>query len=535
MTRHSGFTQAIFAGLVVLLNQGLAFAGPPPSFTRTNVGKSFPADARGNRVALGDVDSDGDPDLLLNGRLFLNDGKGKFSRARRRANLWRGALAAIFLDYDRDGDLDVFTSGHGNQPDRLFRNDTKPGGPVLFRDVSGQVGANLNDGSPGEGLGAGDLNGDGFPDIYVANYEVAGRGTRDRLYLSDGKGGFTDASHMASSAHIGRGVSMADFDRDGDLDIFVSNYRLQPNLLWVNNLRQTGAFSTSNLGYPRGVAGTPRGGGWGHTIGSAWGDLDGDGDLDLVSANLAHPGAYLRFSNMTQVMLQNPNHTFTTREAGRDATLGIKYEESHSNPTLFDADNDGDLDLHFTSIYDDSFLYRNRSVEDGKLSFRDVTTASKTRTFVSWGAATADVNGDGRLDLIVCAADNKPVLFTNTTPKRFKSVRIRLRGRASDKWGIGATAQLRGGGAPTQVRQLMGAHGTSSQSEPILHFGVGKAKGPHKVRVEWPSGAVSERAVMPGKTYTMFEPKRGTYPRWQPAPVPTTPTTTPSTPTYPGP
>ena len=95
--------------------------------------------------------------------------------------------------------------------------------------------------------------------------------------------------------------------------------------------------------------------------------------------------------------------------------------------------------------------------------------------------------------------------------REFGGVRVRLVGTRSDTWGVGATASLSGsGGAVPQVRQVNVAHGTSSQSEPILHFGVGRAAGPHEVRVEWPSGAVSQ-VTLPadGKVHRVVEPAFG--------------------------
>ena len=463
-----------------------------PTFQRRGVGtKAFPDNARGRRIAFGDVDRDGDPDLLLSGRLLINDGQGNFSWARGKG-LPQKARAAIFLDYDHDGDLDVFTTGRDNsEPDRLYRNDTARGGPIQFKNVSQEIGANLRDRNPGEGVAAGDLNGDGRPDIYVANYEKPGHsGTQDRLYLSVGKRRYRDASDMGTSGRAGRGVTIADFDRDGDQDIYVSNYRLDGNVLWVNRRAETGTFSLSQRARDLGVEGNrSSGGSYGHTIGSVFGDIDNDDDIDLIAANLAHP-RYLHFSDPTQVMLNRDGRFSDTEARPGDPAFGIKFEESHSNPTLFDADNDGDLDLHLTSAYDDAFLYRNRLVESRRLTFSDVTEAAGVRTYRSWGAAAADVDNDGDLDLMTCNGEGKPILFRNELPPRFKSVRVRLVGTRSDTWGAGATVILLDrGGAVRQVRQITLGHGTSSQSEPIAHFGVGKAKGPFRVRVLWPSGA----------------------------------------------
>lgn len=457
---------------------------------------SFPGGIKGTRIAMGDVDLDGDVDALVSGRLVLNDGKGTFRLTGKVIGCNRPCRAAIFLDYDQDGDLDVFTSG----PDRLLRNDLGTDGKPRFKDVSLHVGIR-DDGLPGEGLAAGDLNGDGFPDVYLANYEQGGlaRGTPDRLYLSNGRGGFF-LSPQISSTLCGRGVNMADFDQDGDLDIYVSNYRLQGNLLLVNQLRETGAFSLryENRGNTAFAA---------HTIGSTWGDLDNNGQIDLLMGNFSHRGPGWGPQPMVMVCRQLSAGRFT---ATAGSTVGIRWQEAHSNPTLFDLENDGDLDLYLTNTYGRrADLYRNQVAKTGVMRFHNATERLRAATYDGWGCAAADVDNDGDQDLVVAVGGGRlPILLRNEHAQRSRnrSVRVRLRGQASDSWGIGATATLIHSGGKRTVRQLSLGHGTSSQSEPILHFGVGKAKGPFELHVRWPSGHTTRTAVKPG-TNVVREPK----------------------------
>lgn len=479
--------------LLIFAVNCFAQSDDPVGFHRR--GDSFPDGLQGTRIAMGDVDLDGDPDALVSGRLLLNDGQGQF-RLAPKLGCNRRCRAAIFLDYDRDGDLDVFTSG----PDRLLRNDLGTDGKARFTDVSAQVGIQ-DDGFPGEGLAAGDLNGDGYPDVYLANYEMGGlaHGTPDTLYLSNGQGGFFVSPQISSRA-CGRGVNMGDFDQDGDLDIYVSNYRLQGNLLYVNQLRETGTFS---LRYENRGNSAVRA----HTIGSAWGDLDGDGAIDLFMGNFSHRGPSWGPQPMVAVCRQvRPG--FFGYTAGSE--LGIKWQEAHSNPTLFDLENDGDLDLYLTNTYGRrADLYRNKVVKTGQLRFKDATENLRAATYDGWGCATADVDNDGDQDLIVAVGGGrKPILLRNELAQRrpgLKSVRVQLRGRISEAYGVGATATLTNG-TRRLVRQLSLGHGTSSQSEPILHFGVGRAAGPFELEIRWPSGHVTKTKVKPGQTL-IREPK----------------------------
>ncbi|MCA8925870.1 MAG: CRTAC1 family protein, partial [Planctomycetes bacterium] len=454
----------------------------------------------GRRIAFADVDLDGDPDLLLGGAtLLLNDGTGRFTRARG-CGLSGGGRGGVFADYDHDGDLDLFVAGGG--PDRLYRNDSTPG-KVRFADVTATVAEGLNDGHPSEGAAWGDLNGDGYPDLYVANYELDAQhidtGTPDRLWLSDGRGGLRAAHDLIQQTPLlcGRGVSPCDVDQDGDLDLFVSNYRLQRDLLFVN-----AGGALHERARALGVAGVRQRGAYGHTIGAAWGDLDLDGDLDLVCANLAHP-RFIAFSDPTFVYLQRRDGSF--REARQE--LGIWFEETHSHPLLWDLDDDGDLDLTLTATYAGrpSTTYRNRRVEDGRLRFEDVTWGTSTRVFNGWGAACADVDLDGDLDAAVSAQGGVELWLNQGDGRGNRSVRVRLAGTRSDTWGAYARCTLTFGDGRSLVRQLTLGSGTTCQSEPILHLGVGQDPGPFLLTVRWPRGATSQVWLGPG-LHTVREP-----------------------------
>jgi hypothetical protein len=265
------------------------------TFTNVSEQAGF-AGVRGSRFAWADFDNDGDQDLLMNGRkLYRNNGlpNWNFTEVTSDAGLYGSVNSGAWADYDNDGWLDFYaTAGVGNW-DILWHNN----GDGTFENVTVEAG-NLYDDYNSQASGWGDYDNDGFVDLYVANYEVAlSEGMPDVLYHSNGDGTFTDVTVGAGIddyaklpfPYPGRGVAWGDYDNDGDLDIYISNYRLLPNYLWENN----GDGTFTDRAFDRGVAGMERwysgqGPYYGHTIGSAWGDIDNDGDFDLFVANLVH-------------------------------------------------------------------------------------------------------------------------------------------------------------------------------------------------------------------------------------------------------
>ncbi|MFB0509313.1 MAG: FG-GAP-like repeat-containing protein [bacterium] len=435
-----------------------------------------------SRVAWGDYNNDGYDDLLLNGnRLFKNIQGNTFEDVTAQAGLENiRSNGGIFADYNNDGFLDFYATSNDSQADKLWKNN----GHGTFTDVTKSAG-NITDDYPTEGAAWADYNNDGFVDLYLANYEnwAEHNYLPDILYKNNGNGTFTNVTKEAgiippfSEDRAGRGVNWADYDDDGWLDIFVSNYRLQENFLWHNN----GDGSFSNFASLLGVAGIEVNGWFGHTIGSDWGDYDNDGYLDLITANLAHP-RYIEFSNRT-MLYKNSGPKNNWEFIDVRVQSGIKYDETHSDPAWADVDNDGDLDLYITSIYEGrrSFLYEN--LGNGK--FQDITWLAGVRAFNGWGCAFSDFDNDGDLDLVVGSGSGVKLFRNDGNKNNF--LKVKVIGTKSNKAGIGARIKVTQG-KKSQIREIQGGKGTTSQNSLVAHFGFGKDKKPVNVEVKFPSG-----------------------------------------------
>ena len=448
------------------------------------------------RVAWGDYDNDGDADLMDWGpALYRNNGDGTFNDITGEAipaGVVSGSGGGVWGDYDNDGCLDYFGQGVSyTSGELLLRNNCDgtlsevpdAGGINDLQSVWDCDGDGLDEHSPTEGAAWLDVDGDGFLDLYLANYECSSeyayfKNYKDRLFLNDGAGGFYEpedpgAVGVEDGYLAGRGATTADFDQDGDTDLFISNYRLDRNLFYDN----LGDGTLDNVALLNGTQGEPVSGAYGHTIGAAVGDIDNDGDFDLIAANLAHP-FYFHFSDTTQVLINDGSGDFADEADDR----GIYYRETHSNPTLFDADNDGDLDLFITSVYSgrDSDFYENDG--DGYFTLRNAESGLVWRG--GWGAAAADHDNDGDVDLLTYELFRND-LSAETAENNW--LQVRAVGVGGNTSAIGATVRVEAGDL-RQLRSVSGGSGTSSQDDLVQHFGLGNREVADRVEVAFPYG-----------------------------------------------
>ncbi|HVF60433.1 MAG TPA: CRTAC1 family protein [Thermoanaerobaculia bacterium] len=409
----------------------------------------------------GDVDGDGDLDLFLAGfgpdRLLRNEGDGTFHDVTAAAGAgdpsW--SMSAAFADLDRDGDLDLYVANYVEYrldvhkacfdearqlagyctplrflgaPDRLFRNR----GDGTFAEATREMGL-PEDAGNGLGVVVADLDEDGWPDLYVANDTTPNFLYRNRGRDAGGKhGGFEDVSTLSGAALSDRGraegsmgVDAGDADGDGRLDLVVTNFELETNVLYRNQ----GNLLFSDSRFAAGIAEPSL---LSLGFGTAWADFDHDADLDFVVAN---------------------GHILDNAEAMKSPT---PYRQRNQ-------------------VYENRGGGRFAEVKDAGL---DVVRASR-------GLATGDLDGDGDLEVVVVNSNDWSEVYEGLAAGPWLAVD--LLGGESNRSGIGARVELEAAGK-RQVREVKTGSSYLSQNALTLHFGLGGAAAADRLSVRWPSG-----------------------------------------------
>jgi len=414
------------------------------------------------KAAFADYNNDGWVDLYASDHLWLND-RGHFTKLNEDGFDNSG----IWADYNNDGYLDLF----------LFSDDYR-----LYEGVDGMSFVETTHKLPADEMDSlnprsrgatwGDWNGDGYIDLYVGGYESPYH--PDLMLLNQQAERFEIIWVQSGDIDPSRGITAADYDEDGDQDIYVSNYRVEQNQLWQND----GHANFTNVGPTAGVAGDYDGWSYsyGHTIGSAWGDLDSDGHLDLFVGNFSHPAEWQDRPKFYRNLGPEDDYKFEDRSS----SAGLAWQESYVSPSLADFDNDGYLDFFLTTGYsgDHDVLYRN----NGDWTFSRVDTEAGIAVTENYQAAWADIDNDGDLDLLTGGR-----LYRNNGNSN-NWLKVRLEGGGSvNRAAIGAQVRIALGNK-TITRQVEGATGEGNQNDLTLHFGLGQESDPVNVQVTWPNG-----------------------------------------------
>ena len=459
-------------------------------------------------VTMADVNGDGFLDIYVatvsnmyglkgHNELYINNGNNTFTEKAETYGLNTSCTStqAAFFDFDHDGDLDCYLLNQSHHPhanivdtskrngydalsgDKFFRNDVSTTGK--FTDISKQAGISQSNLGYGLGLAIADFNNDGWDDIYVGNdfHE------NDYYYLNNGKGGFVEsgAQHFKHYSRFSMGNDAADYNNDGQIDLVTVD--MLPNEEQILK-----------------------------TYGS-------DENLDIYKLKLENNGYQNQFSK--NALQRNNGQGISFSETS--LLSGVAATDWSWSPLFMDFDNDGNKDLFITSgivkrpmdldyikyvsnLFAKSGMqndanYNKQAIDampdgsahpfffkgDGKLSFKEVSDVWGTNKLKGYfnGAAYADFDNDGKMDVVVNCINEKALLLKNNAPQK-EYINFSCKGNDSNTKGIGAKVYLFSNGK-IQYQQVMSTRGFQSAVAPILHFGLGDKGKIDSVLVVWPN------------------------------------------------
>ncbi len=413
-----------------------------------------------------DINNDGYEDLFVtdksassNNIIYLNNPPGGFSKitSGNSININSKAITSAWADVDNDNDLDVFIVNATQKKSSLYLNDGNGQFTELTNSGIDKTAQYFH------GAAWADFNNDGYVDLFITNYFE----TRfHHLYRNNGDNTFSKINSSQITLESNRSMApiLSDYDEDGLVDIFIPNGDGDQNSLFRN---------LGNFGFQKITTG-PLAIDQFNSVGAAWGDYNNDGHMDLFVANASGQNNNL-YRNNGDGSFQSITESVVTNDGG------------HSHGAYWgDFNNDGSLDLFVTNDAGPNYLYIN----DGNGNFiKDTEESITLQTGNNYGHSWSDYNRDGFLDSYISydgyASDK---LFCNIGNDN-SWLNVRLLGTSSNRSALGGRVSVKSGNT-WQIREILPVSGFGSQNSLRAHFGLGNETAVDSIIIEWPSGNI---------------------------------------------
>jgi len=458
-------------------------------------------------IAWADLDKDGFQDLLTQTKFYKNIGGESFSDQSKKIG-YTGAAAAMFLDVDNDHDLDILAFFSSGDSGVYFKNE----GDLHFIKVKTSGLKSLPSISS---FSAADMDGDGFPEIFTGQlWGAYPEPYPNYLFKNNGNGSFTDITAKLYPNHNGisnfpekvvckasnqatwlsngntnkrsRGSGFVDFDNDGNQDLYVTNYFLEPDEFFRNNGDSTFTDIASEKGVDLNKTGSN------HGTGIDFGDYNNDGNFDVLLPQFSHPAFALQYDHRNTTVYKNsgsPDYNFIDLNPGNEMVIpfsGLQYEETYSGGTWGDVNNDGLLDFYISVFYGCRYVKLYLQNPDHTFSLKTYYYGLQ-KLNTGEDATWVDYNNDGLLDL--CSGNEGRIrLYKNEGQYENNFITFDLKASKGNLYAIGCKVIVYSGGQKL-TRQVTAGRGVRHQSPYRLHFGIGK-KTIEKVEIYWPQGSM---------------------------------------------
>ncbi|HUA60398.1 MAG TPA: CRTAC1 family protein [Verrucomicrobiae bacterium] len=449
------------------------------TFTDVTAGSGLDIEMYGMGVAIGDYDNDGRDDIYITSldgdRLFHNEGNGKFRDVTKASGIENAVFgtSAAWVDYDRDGKLDLFVANYVQWSPKID----------LWCSLDGATKSYCT------------------PESY--------KGTRCRLFHNLGGGRFEDVAEkagVADPASKSLGVTVLDYNGDGWPDLFVAN-DTQPNKLYRNNRNGTFTEQGMSAGVAYGEDGVARG-----AMGADAADYDRSGRPHLLVGNFSNQMLGLYHNEGNGLFVDEAPSSTVGRASLLCLTFGVFFFDYDLDgyPDIFAAN--GHIDDEIGRVQP-KVAYRQSPLlfhNLGKSKFEDVTAQmgrAFNRAVVARGAAYADFDRDGDPDLLISTNDGPAYLYRNEGGNRNHWLSVRLKGNPSNRDGIGAVVRVNSASGK-QWNMVRSGSSYCSQSDLALVFGLGKDNAA-SIEIDWPAGTKQQIGGLVADQFLTIDESRG--------------------------